>query len=113
MADGLLTLPEEFNYRTKECDNGKYPSLNHHFTAMVDGWFFRYLAGIRPSAFGDGLTEIAPATESDLPDFLAEVRGISVERRGNRFTIVCPHPFRLALGKHRGVYPAGRHELLL
>ena len=112
VADGLLTLPEEFNYHTRERAGGKYPSLNHQFTAMVDGWFFRYLAGIRPSAFGDGVTEIAPTTEP-MPDFLAEVRGISVERRGDRFTVICPHPFRLSLGKHQGVYPAGRYELSL
>lgn len=110
VADGLLTLPEEFNYRTSENDNGKYPSLNHQFTATVDGWFFRYLAGIRPSAFGDGRTVIAPALSPALPDFSAEVRGITVERRKGRFTVTCPHPFHLVLGERSGDYPAGKYE---
>ena len=75
VADGLLTLPEEFDYRTKNHDTGKYPSLNHQFLAMVDTWFFRYVAGIRfEGVFGRQLL-IAPCLLAELSSFSAALRG--------------------------------------
>ena len=110
VADGLLTLPEQFDYRTPECDTGKYPSLNHQFTSMVDGWFFRYVAGIRFEGFGYGRIVIAPTLLSSLPTFRAEVRGIRVERSGECITVSSPYPFRSPLGGSMCCYPAGEHR---
>ena len=113
VKDGLLTLPEQFNYRTKECDTGVYASLNHQFTAMVDGWFFRYVAGIRTEGFGWERTVIEPRLLAGLPHFSATVRGITVARDGDRLTVTCPHAFRLILGGVTRSYPAGRYEIPL
>ena len=110
VRDGLRTLPELFKYRTDDTDSWRYPSLNHQFTAMVDGWFFRYVAGIRVEGFGWDRTVIAPCLLSGLTHFSAEVRGIRVERAGDRLTVTCPHPFRLDLPNKEGTYPAGTYE---
>lgn len=110
VKDGLLTLPEQFNYRTRECDTGIYASLNHQFTAMVDGWFFRYVAGVRVDGFGWENTVIEPHLLEGLTEFRAEVRGIAVERTGHRLAVTCPHSFRLHLAGADGEYSAGTYE---
>lgn len=111
VADGLRTLPESFLYRTRENDTGKYPSLNHQFTAAVDGWLFRYVAGIRYEGFGQSTLTVAPCLLDGLREFSATVRGVTVSRSGDRLTVTSPVPFTLRLGTHSTPYPAGRHEL--
>lgn len=113
VADGLLTLPEEFDYRTEKCDTGKYPSLNHQFTAMVDGWFFRYVAGIRFEGFGYGTILIEPAILPSLTCFSAEVRGIRIVREGDRLTVTSPYPFRSPLSGEMRAYAAGEYSFAL
>lgn len=113
VKDGLLTLPEQFTYRTKECDTGVYASLNHQFTAMVDGWFFRYVAGIGNEGFGWDRTVIEPRLLDGLPEFCAEVRGITVARKDGCLRICCPHPFRLVLSGSATDHGAGDYEFKL
>ncbi len=113
VSDGLLTLPEQFDYRTEKHDTGKYPSLNHQFTAMVDGWFFRYVAGIRFRGFGYGDIVVAPALLSGLTRFSAEVRGLRVLREGDRLTVTSPYPFRTALSGEMRQYPSGEYTFVL
>ncbi len=113
VSDGLLTLPEEFDYRTEKCDTGKYPSLNHQFTAMVDGWFFRYVAGVSFRGFGYGDIVIEPAILPTLTRFSAEVRGIRVLREGDRLTVTSPYPFRTALSGEMRKYSAGEYIVSL
>ena len=109
VADGLLTLPEEFDYRTKNHDTGKYPSLNHQFTAMVDTWFFRYVAGIRfEGVFGERLL-IAPCLLAALSSFSARLRGVEVTWQDGCLRVICPYPFTLLLPGKREAYPAGHY----
>lgn len=111
VADGLTTLPEEFDYRTKNHDTGKYPSLNHQFTAMVDTWFFRYLAGI--DLGGAGRLRIAPLLLDEISSFSATLRGVSVEWENGFLTVTSPLAFTLSLGGREVAYPAGTYRLSL
>lgn len=113
VKDGLTTLPESFDYHCRENENGKYYSLDHHFTAMVDGWFYRYVAGIGLSGFGWDSLYIAPKIIDEIRNFSAECRGVCVERRENELKIISPYAFKLELGENSGEYAAGEYVFTL
>ena len=113
VKDGLTTLPESFDYVCEENKEGKYYSLNHHFTAMVDGWFYRYVAGIGLSGFGWESLHIAPKIIDEIRNFTAECRGVRVERRENELKILSPYAFKLELGENSGEYAEGEYSFTL
>ncbi len=112
VTDKITSLPEVFDYKSERNPDGKDYSLNHHFTAMVDGWFFRYVAGIRFDGFGLETLTIEPHSVKQINRFSAFVRGVKVEKNGNKLTILSPVPFKLVLGKHSGKYKAGTYTFI-
>ena len=107
VTDGITTLPEEFYYKSKKNPNGTTSSLNHHFMAMVDGWFFRYVAGVRLEGFGWKTLTVEPREVNGLNRFSASIRGIRVEKNKNNFMISSEYPFKLLLDGYSGDYAAG------
>jgi hypothetical protein len=113
VADGTTTLPEQFDYNSSVNPTEVYCSLNHHFTAMVDGWFFRCVAGISHEGFGNGSLVIEPRAISEIKSFRAAACGVTVEKDNGQIKITSEYPFKLALGKHSGSYGAGYYEFSL
>lgn len=111
VADGITTLAERFDYRTKENQNGHYSSLNHQFMSMVDGWFFRYVAGIKLNGFGWNDIVIEPCLVSKITDFKASVRDLSVSLSDSVLKISSPYPFTLILKGKTEKFGAGSYEL--
>ena len=113
VADKITSLPEEFDYRSEKTPDGVQYSLNHHFTAVVEGWFFRYLAGIRLEGFGWESLTIEPRLVKGIDDFSASVRGVKVKKCGKTIKITSPYDFNLVLGENNGRYKAGEYEFTI
>lgn len=112
VKDGLKTLPETYKYRTDTEYRGNFTSLNHYFTAMVDAWFFKNVAGIEYKP-AQGVLSIAPLCEDYLKNYKAELRGISVERRESEIFITSPKDFKLTLCAKTSEHPAGSYKFKL
>lgn len=113
VADDITSLPEQFVYCSERNPGGVHESLNHHFKATVDGWFFRYVAGIRCEGFGWDTLVIAPQEVKEIKKFRASVRGVCVEKSNRTITVSSPLSFKLVLGTHSGYYQAGEYSFVL
>ncbi len=91
--DGFTTLPERFDAGRA----GRYQSLNHQFTCMVDAWFYKWLAGIRFEGSGTENVIIGPHFVEGINTFAAEVKGIRVEKTETELKVDSPYPFTLKL----------------
>ena len=93
VKDGITTLPELFDYKSSDNPSGQYSSLNHHFLAMVDGWFFRYVAGIKFLGFGPKDLVISPINVRGIENFSCTSRGITVTKTNGTLAVSSPIPF--------------------
>ncbi len=109
VADKITSLPEAFDYKSSRTPEGVPFSLNHHFTAMVDGWFFRYVAGIRLESFGWGSLVIEPRNVKGIERFNAFVRGVRVKKENKKIIVSSPYAFKLVLSGRSGYYEAGEY----
>ncbi len=107
VADGLTALPERFDYAVPK---EGMDSMNHHFTAQVDVWFYKYLAGIRFEGFGKEHIVIAPCFVRGVDWLKAQVRGIAVQYDAATLTVCCDSAFTLRLGGRTTRYPQGTYR---
>ena len=110
VKDKLTSLPEQFDYATEENPDGTHTSRNHHFLGMVDGWFYRFVAGINVDGFGWDNLVIEPCKVEGIKAFDAEVRGIKVSLKNGVYYIKSPYDFKLNLGAFSGFYKAGTYS---
>lgn len=110
MKDGLQTLPEIYTYLTGERADEIYPSLNHHFTAMVNTWFIKYVSGIDHVGFGSDEIIIKPYFVDGIDSFKTTVRGVTTSKEGNVFKVSSDSAFTLELDGYSGKYEAGEYE---
>jgi hypothetical protein len=110
VKDGITTLAERFDYHSAEHPNGHYSSLNHQFMCMVDGWFFRYVAGIQLDGFGWDTLVISPCAVDGITEFKATVRNLSVSLSNGVYSIDSSIPFTLAYNGKRESFEAGKYS---
>lgn len=110
VKDGTTSLPEQFDYATEENPGGTHTSRNHHFLGMVDGWFYRFVAGINLEGFGWDSLVISPCKVEGIKAFDVEVRGVKVSLKEGKYKITSPCDFKLVLGDNSGFYKAGSYE---
>ncbi len=105
IKDGLTCLAERFNY-----EKNVKMSLNHHFFSMVDGWFYKYLAGINVSFDGEGQKVlIKPLFLDKIKSVSATLNGIRVSYDENNLNIVSPCDFTLVFNDKEQRYSAGQY----
>lgn len=108
VKDGLTSLPERFDYATPK---EGMDSMNHHFTAQVDAWFYTYLAGIRFVGFGKKDVVVAPCFVRGINRLKAQVKGIAVAYDETTLTVCSDCPFTLQLNGNTVRYPQGTYRL--
>lgn len=107
VADGLTSLPERFDYTVPK---EGMDSMNHHFTAQVAVWFYKYLAGIRFEGFGSKNIVIAPCPIQGIRSLKARVRGVAVQYDETVLTVCCDSRFTLRVSGKSAQYPPGTHH---
>lgn len=105
VKNGFKTLPELFNP-----EHSLLLSHNHHFFAMVDAWFYKWLAGIRYENFVDRKLVVAPLFLENIKNFSASMHGIKVEYSDNIFKIESVKPFVLKINGQQLKYNAGKYS---
>ena len=105
VKDGFKTLPELFNP-----EQSLLLSHNHHFFAMVDSWFYKWIAGIRYNDIKDRTLVIAPLFLKDIKEFSAAVNGTEVAYKDNCLTIGCDREFILKINNTSQRYKPGNYS---
>ena len=105
VQNGFKTLPEFFNP-----EHSLLLSHNHHFFAMVDSWFYKWIAGIRYEDFGERNLVINPLLLKDIKQFSANVHGVKVDYCDGRLTVDSPKPFTLIQGGNETKYTWGHYS---
>lgn len=108
VKDGFKTLPELFNP-----EHSLLLSHNHHFFAMVDSWFYKWVAGIRYEDFKKRSIVVSPLFLEDIKSFSANVHGIKAEYKDNKLTVESPEPFILQINGGRRKYNAGKCTVII
>lgn len=102
-ADGFKTLPELF-----DPEQSLLLSHNHHFFAMVDSWFYKYIAGIRYEK--NRHLVIEPLFLEEIKEFSANMRAVEVNYKNNVFTVCSPVGFCLRIKGKEYEKKAGKYE---
>lgn len=104
VKDGFKTLPELFNP-----EHSLLLSHNHHFFAMIDAWFYKWVAGIRYENFRSDRVIINPLLLDDIKSFSADMYGVKVKYENNKLWVESPKDFVLCLKGERCNYAQGKY----
>ena len=105
VQNGFKTLPELFNP-----EQSLLLSHNHHFFAMVDSWFYKWIAGIRYENFKKRELVICPLLLKDIKSFSAVLHGVKVTYNDGKLTVDSPEAFKFIFNGHTARYAPGRHS---
>lgn len=105
VKDGFKTLPELF-----DPERTLLLSHNHHFFAMVDTWFYKWIAGIRTESLEKREQVIAPLFLKEIKSFSADVRGVKTDYKDGVLRVDSPRDFTLKIKDDISKHSAGVYE---
>lgn len=110
IKDGFKTLPELF-----DPEKTLLLSHNHHFFAMVDSWFYKWIAGIRYESYKDRSLLISPLFLDGIDKFEANMRGVKVCFEDGNLCVDTSDSnidFILNINGERKKYSAGKYTFI-